>query len=99
MFSDEHSPRTRGPGRWYMRLAITVILAFGITVIMVSNRYLTERFTERISSRSEVRLALYVTNLKSELQRNSVVPQLLARDPELIKALEDKDYSGSTARL
>ncbi|MBS8271877.1 sensor histidine kinase, partial [Halomonas litopenaei] len=57
------------------------------------------RFTETISNRSDVRLALYVTNLKNELQRNSVVPQLLSRDPDLIKALEDKDYSLSTARL
>jgi two-component system C4-dicarboxylate transport sensor histidine kinase DctB len=86
-------------GRWYLRLAVMMICAFGVIVILVSNQYLTQRFTETISSRSEVRLALYVTNLMSELQRNSVVPQLLARDPELIKALEDKDYSGSTARL
>ena len=35
----------------------------------------------------------------SELQRNSVVPQLLARDPELISALNSQDYSRSTARL
>ncbi len=86
-------------GRWYLRLAVSVICVFGVIVIFVSNQFLTQRFTETISSRSEVRLALYVTSLMSELQRNSVVPQLLARDPELIKALEDKDYSGSTARL
>ena len=95
MFTSGKSMR----GRWYMRLAVMVICAFGVITIFVSNQYLTQRFTETISSRSEVRLALYVTNLMSELQRNSVVPQLLARDPELIKALEDKDYSGSTARL
>ena len=86
-------------GRWYLRLVVMVICAIGVITIFMSNQYLTQRFTETISSRSEVRLALYVTNLMSEIQRNSVVPQLLARDPELIKALEDKDYSGSTARL
>ena len=76
-----------------------VICAFGVVTIFVSNQLLTQRFTETISGRSEVRLALYVTSLMSELQRNSIVPQLLARDPELIKALEEEDYSGSTARL
>lgn len=76
-----------------------VICAFGVVTIFVSNQALTQRFTETISGRSEVRLALYVTSLMSELQRNSIVPQLLARDPELIKALEEEDYSGSTARL
>ena len=82
-----------------MRLTILVICLFAVIVIYVSNQFLTTRFTETISNRSEVRLSLYVTNLMSELQRNSVVPQLLSRDPELIKALEDKDYSLSTARL
>ena len=89
----------QGKGRWYMRLTILVICLFAVIVIYVSNQFLTTRFTGTISNRSEVRLSLYVTNLMSELQRNSVVPQLLSRDPELIKALEDKDYSLSTARL
>ena len=86
-------------GKWYLRLAVLVICLFAVIVIYVSNQLLTQRFTETISNRSEVRLALYVTNLMNELQRNSVVPQLLSRDPELIKALEDKNYSQSTARL
>ena len=89
----------RGKGRWYLRLSILVICLFAVIVIYVSNQLLTKRFTETISNRSEVRLALYVTSLMSELQRNSVVPQLLSRDPELMNALESNDYSLSTARL
>ena len=89
----------KGKGRWYLRLSIFLICVLAIIVIYVSNQFLTQRFTETIRNRSEVRLALYITNLMSELQRSSVVPQLLARDPELIKALENKDYSLSTARL
>jgi two-component system C4-dicarboxylate transport sensor histidine kinase DctB len=91
--------RGRGRGRWYLRLTVLVICLFAVIVIYVSNQVLTKRFTETISDRSEVRLALYVTNLMNELQRNSVVPQLLSRDPELILALEGQDYSRSTARL
>lgn len=86
-------------GRWYLRLAVLVVCLFAVIVIYVSNQLLTQRFTETISNRSEMRLALYVTNLMNELQRNSVVPQLLSRDPDLINALEGKDYSLSTARL
>ncbi|EBA11856.1 C4-dicarboxylate transport sensor protein DctB, putative [Roseobacter sp. CCS2] len=82
-----------------MRLAVLVISLLAVIVIYVSNQLLTQRFTETISNRSEVRLALYVTNLMNELQRNSVVPQLLSRDPQLINALEDRNYSQSTARL
>ncbi len=82
-----------------MRLSVLVISLLAVIVVYVSNQLLTQRFTETISNRSEVRLALYVTNLMNELQRNSVVPQLLSRDPELISALEDRNYSQSTARL
>ena len=91
--------RTRSRGRWYMRLAVLVFCIFALTVMYVSNQFLTQRFTDTISDRSEVRLSLYVTNLMNELQRNSVVPQLLSRDPELIGALEERNYSLSTARL
>ena len=96
-FSNGLSGKVRG--RWYLRLAVMVICLFAVIVIYVSNQFLTKRFTATISNRSEVRLSLYVTNLMNELQRNSVVPQLLARDPDLIKALENKDYTLSTARL
>ena len=46
--------------------------------IWVTNAWLTDRFSENTRVRSELRLALYSGNLMSELQRNSVVPLLLA---------------------
>ncbi|KJZ20976.1 cytochrome C biogenesis protein CcmE [Loktanella sp. S4079] len=82
-----------------MRLSILVVCVFALIVIYVSNQVLTKRFTTTISDSSEVRLALYVTNVTSELQRNSVVPQLLARDPQLIRALESRDFSNSSEHL
>lgn len=90
---------TRARGRWYLRMAVVVVCLFAVVVIYVSNQFLTQRFTETIANRAEVRLSLHVSNLLSELQRNSVVPQLLSRDPELIDALQSNDYSRSTARL
>lgn len=79
-----------------MVIAITTI---GVLVIYGSNQLLTQRFTESTRNRSEVRLTFYVASLMAELQRNSIVPQLLSRDPELITALESGNYSLSTARL
>ena len=75
------------------------LVAIACVVVIISNRLLTERFTETTRGGAEVRLALYSANLLSELQRNSIVPQLLARDPALIGALNSGDYSTSTARL
>lgn len=78
---------------------MVALLALACVVVVVSNRLLTERFTERTRGAADVRLALYSANLLSELQRNSIVPQLLARDPALIGALNSADYTQSTARL
>ncbi|MCO4849091.1 MAG: sensor histidine kinase [Yoonia sp.] len=91
--------KRRDQNRWYLRIAVLAVCALGVVVIYFSNQYLTQRFTETTRNRSEVRLTLYVANLMSELQRNSIVPQLLARDPQLMAALDYKDYSLSTARL
>ncbi len=85
--------------RWVVRFAISMFVVLALSVIWVTNKYLTERFTETTRNRAEVRLTLYVGNLISELQRNSIVPQLLARDPELLNALSSRDYSLSTQRL
>ncbi|MDC1398523.1 ATP-binding protein [Octadecabacter sp.] len=84
---------------WVMRLLVGALVAVACVVIYISNSLLTERFTERTRGAAEVRLALYSANLLSELQRNSIVPQLLARDPALIGALNSGDYTQSTARL
>jgi two-component system, NtrC family, C4-dicarboxylate transport sensor histidine kinase DctB len=89
---------TQGLG-WRVKLAITLLVLVAIGVVLVTNRWLSERFTETTRSRAELRLALYSGNMISELQRTSVVPLLLSRDPELIKALSDGDFSKTSARL
>nr|WP_236021202.1 ATP-binding protein [Sedimentimonas flavescens] len=64
-----------------------------------TNLWLTDRFSETTRVRTELRLALYTGNIISELQRTSVVPLLLARDPGLTNALESLDYSKTSATL
>ncbi len=84
---------------WRVRLALGTLLILAVVTISTTNVWLTQRFTETTKNRAEVRLALYSGNLQSELQRNSIVPQLLARDPALIAALNSGDYSQTTQRL
>ncbi len=81
------------------RLVLAALVTLAVVVVFVSNRLLTERYTETTRNRAELRVALYSGNLLSELQRNAVVPLLLSRDPALINALNSGDYSQSTARL
>lgn len=92
-------PPTRKRRRWRVRLAVMGLAVAALAVVYVSNQLLTARFTDSTRNRAEVRLTLYSGNLVSELQRNSIVPQLLARDPELAGALVSADYSRSTQRL
>lgn len=89
----------RSRRRWVPRIAVAVFCLAALAVVYWTNLLLTQRFTETTRNRAEVRLTLYAGNLISELQRNSIVPQLLARDPELIGALNSADYSRSTLRL
>jgi two-component system C4-dicarboxylate transport sensor histidine kinase DctB len=84
---------------WRVRIALAVMLVIAIGVISVTNRLLTDRFTETTRNRAELRIALYGGNLLAELRQNAIVPQLLGRDPSLISALESADYSLSTQRL
>ncbi|WP_085795524.1 sensor histidine kinase [Falsiruegeria litorea] len=84
---------------WRVRLALVVLLVVATATVWVTNRLLTDRFTESTRNRAELRLTLYSGNLLSELRRNAIVPQLLARDPTLISALQSNDFSRSTQRL
>ena len=84
---------------WLFRLAwVAVLLGAGVTVYL-TNYYLTLRFTESTRNRAEQRLLLNQGNIISELQRNSVVPLLLSRDPVLIAALNTSDFKSSSQRL
>lgn len=91
--------KRKGQNRWLFRISVVLICVFGVVVISVTNNLLTRQFTESTRNRADLRLSLYVAGLQSELQRNSIVPQLLSLDPELITALQDKNYSLSTQRL
>ncbi|SFS56423.1 two-component system, NtrC family, C4-dicarboxylate transport sensor histidine kinase DctB [Sulfitobacter marinus] len=84
---------------WRLRLALAILLVIAVATIAITNKLLTDRFTDSTRNRAELRIALYSGNLLAELRQNAIVPQLLARDPTLIQALIQADYSLSTQRL
>jgi two-component system C4-dicarboxylate transport sensor histidine kinase DctB len=84
---------------WRVRIAILLLIAIAVGVVWVTNSLLTERFTDSTRNRAQVRMTLYAGNLISELKRSSIVPQLLARDPTLIGALNSQDFAQSSQRL
>ena len=90
--------RARRPS-WQVRLVVLALLAFAAATLWLTNRVLTDRFTLSMRNQAELRLALYGSNVISELQRASIVPQILAQDPEVIWALRASDFSDITARF
>jgi len=84
---------------WRVRVLLFGLFLAAAGVVWVTNSLLSERFTAATRSRAEVRLALYSGNVVSELQRASVVPLLLSRDPTLIGALNSGDFTQSSQRL
>ncbi|MDO5657702.1 MAG: ATP-binding protein [Paracoccus sp. (in: a-proteobacteria)] len=101
--ADDQPPRQRGAahpsGQLWLRAGIVLFVLLAGVGIWFTHVWLTERFSETTRVRAELRSALYSGQLISELQRNSVVPMMLVRDPALISALQGGDYSTSSARL
>ncbi|MCF8486462.1 MAG: sensor histidine kinase [Rhodobacteraceae bacterium] len=84
---------------WRVKVIIGLMMLMAVGVVMVTNRWLSERFAETTRYRAELRLALYSGNMISELQRTSVVPLLLAGDPVLGDALRSGNFSATSQRL
>ncbi len=84
---------------WRVKLVVALLVLLASGVVLVTNRWLSERFTETTRNRAELRLALYSGNMVSELQRTSVVPLLLSGDPALADALRGGNFSGTSQKL
>ena len=84
---------------WRVKLAVGLVVLLASGVVLVTNRWLSERFTETTRNRAELRLALYSGNMVSELQRTSVVPLLLSGDPALVDALKSGNFSSTSQKL
>ncbi len=96
--SDAIAPRVANLS-WRVRFALLTIFMLAVGTVYITNQLLTARFTQSTLQRAQLRLALYSGNMVSELQRNSIVPRLLASDAKLIGALSSKDYQLTSQRL
>lgn len=101
--SRSRTPEAPAPPRggvvWRVRAILAGFFLAAAGAVWITNDLLSERFTAATRNRAEVRLALYAGNLMSELQRASVVPLLLSRDPTLISALNSGDFVKTSQRL
>ena len=84
---------------WWLRAAVVLLVLAGIVTVGFTNRILTDVYTRDTRDRAAQRLSLYQSNLLAELRKSQVVPLLLSRDPELITALSEGDYSATSRRL
>lgn len=94
-----HETETAPGISWRVKLAIALMVILAVGIVLVTNRWLSERFTETTRNRAELRIALYSGNMVSELQRTSVVPLLLAGDPALVEALRTRNYPDTSQKL
>jgi len=83
----------------WIKVAAAAMIVLALGVVLFTNRWLTESFTETTRNKAELRLALYSGNVVSELQRTSVVPLLLSRDASISEALAKGDFSRASQRL
>lgn len=93
------SGESPAPSSWRVRLVVVLLILLAAATVLVTNRWLSERFTETTRNRAELRLALYSGNMISELQRTAVVPLLLVADPAIRNALMKNAFPDTTLRL
>ncbi len=82
-----------------MSTVVGISLLFAVLVVWGSYGYFTQSFTETLRTQAQTRAALYAGNIKSSLQKHSVVPFLLARDATLTSALQSGSYASTSQRL
>ncbi|NNU80614.1 sensor histidine kinase [Halovulum dunhuangense] len=83
----------------WMRAGIAAFMIFGIALMVATNHFLTQRFSEDQRADAQLRAALYSANMVTLLRQQSLVPLLLARDPAFITALQSREYANTSQRL
>ncbi len=100
MSTGADTPRPNAPpGQFWMRAGLLSSIIGMLLVIWASHVYLTRAFGEDQTADATVRATLYAGSIQSTVQRHSVVPLLLSRDPILILALRSGQYQGAEERL
>ena len=99
MLTDRPNEPSRRWPNLIVRLGVFLLIISVIIIILLSNLYLTQNYSQVKRSEAERELSLYSGRLISELQRVSVVPLLLSRDTGLISDINTKDFQLTSQRL
>jgi two-component system C4-dicarboxylate transport sensor histidine kinase DctB len=99
MLTDRSNEPSRRWPNLIVRLGVFLLIISVIIIILLSNLYLTQNYSQVKRSEAERELSLYSGRLISELQRVSVVPLLLSRDTGLISDINTKDFQLTSQRL
>ena len=75
------------------RLFFLSFLIITLTVLYFTNSFFTSRFSEALKRQGQINLTKNAGNILTELQKSSIIPQLLVNDQKIIKALISKDFS------
>ena len=75
------------------RLFFVLFLISSLTIFFITNSFFNLRFTEITKHEGQLTLAKNASNIVNELQKNSIIAQLLVNDQEITKALISKDFS------
>ena len=75
------------------RIFFLSFLIFTLTVLFFTNSFFTSKFTESLKRQGQIDLTKSAGNILTELQKSSIIPQLLVNDQEIMKALNSRDFS------
>ena len=75
------------------KLFLLILLITTLTVLFVTNSFFTSRFSDIIKRQGQLNLIKNTDNILNELQKNSIIPQLLVYDQEITKSLISRDFS------
>ena len=75
------------------RIFFLSFLISTLTVLFITNSFFTSRFSDNIKLQAQLNLTKNTNDVLSELQKNSIIPQLLVNDQEIKKALISRDFS------
>ena len=94
-FTDVIKRKRRSPSKIITKSRIFFLsfLIITLTVLFITNSFFTSRFSEVIKRQAQLNLTKNTNNVLSELQKNSIIPQLLVNDQEITKALISQDFS------
>ena len=75
------------------RIFLFILLVMTLAVLFVTNAFFTSKFSEVIKQQGQYNLSKNIVNILNELQKNSIMPQLLGNDKEIKKSLISKDFA------